>query len=217
VPVSISRDGRYFEDVHQAMPRDGYAAMFHRMLDHPNIDVVLDSDWKPESLGDSRILFTGAIDELLDYRFGPLAYRSLRFEEATLDEVQHQPVGTVNYPNDHAYTRITEQKIITGQQARKTTLVTEYPQPHAPGKTIAYYPVPQQQNQLHYAKYAAAAEAEFPNISFAGRLADYQYYNMDQACARALKLAAQHGASPNSDAASGTSGNVPAPSVSPVR
>jgi len=129
----------------------------------------------------------------LDYRFGPLAYRSLRFEERTLEEVQHQPVGTVNYPNDFQYTRITEQKIITGQQAAVTTLITEYPQPHEPGRTIAYYPIPRDENQLLYAKYAEAAQAEFPHVCFAGRLADYQYYNMDQACARALKLASQVG------------------------
>jgi UDP-galactopyranose mutase len=195
VPVSISRDDRYFQDVHQAMPSDGYTAMFRRILDHPNIELVLNCDWKTSSAvkGDTQVLFTGAIDELMDFRFDPLPYRSLRFEEATLDEIRHQSVGTINYPNDHKYTRITEQKIITGQDATKTTLITEYPEPHVPGKTTAYYPVPQEKNQLVYAKYAAIARAECPNICFAGRLADYQYYNMDQACARGLKLAAEHG------------------------
>jgi UDP-galactopyranose mutase len=195
VPVSISHDDRYFQDTYQAMPLHGYTAMFRRMLDHPNIEVVLDHDWKHAASESDRerILFTGAIDEFLDYRFGPLAYRSLRFEERTLEEVQHQPVGTVNYPNDFQYTRITEQKIITGQQASVTTLITEYPQPHEPGRTIAYYPIPRDENQLLYAKYAEAAQAEFPHVCFAGRLADYQYYNMDQACARALKLASQVG------------------------
>jgi UDP-galactopyranose mutase len=195
VPVSISHDDRYFQDTYQAMPLHGYTAMFRRMLDHPNIEIVLDHDWKHAASGNdrARILFTGAIDEFLDYRFGPLAYRSLRFEERTLEEVQHQPVGTVNYPNDFQYTRITEQKIITGQQAAVTTLITEYPQPHEPGRTIAYYPIPRDENQLLYAKYAEAAQTEYPHVCFAGRLADYQYYNMDQACARALKLASQVG------------------------
>jgi UDP-galactopyranose mutase len=165
------------------------------MLDHPNIEVVLDLAWK-NSMSEgvnAGVLYTGAIDELLDYRFGPLAYRSLRFEERTLDEAQHQPVGTINYPNNNDYTRITEQKIITGQQAPVTTLVTEYPQPHEPGRTIAYYPIPRDENQVLYGKYLAAVRNEFPNVVLAGRLADYQYYNMDQACARALKLAAEHG------------------------
>jgi UDP-galactopyranose mutase len=195
VPVSISHDDRYFRDTYQSMPLHGYTAMFRRMLSHPNIEIALDCDWKSSSFrGDgTRVLFTGAIDELLDYRFGPLAYRSLRFEECTIEEMQHQAVGTINYPNNFAYTRITEQKIITGQQSSVTTLVTEYPQPHEPGKTIAYYPIPRDENQLLYAKYAAAAQAGLPHVCFAGRLADYQYYNMDQACARALKLASEEG------------------------
>jgi UDP-galactopyranose mutase len=116
VPVSISHDDRYFQDAYQAIPLNGYTAMFRRMLHHPNITVVLNCDWKQaeRKIANTRLLFTGAIDEFLDYRFGPLPYRSLRFEEYTLDKPQHQPVATVNYPNDHDYTRITEQKLITG-------------------------------------------------------------------------------------------------------
>ena len=195
VPVLIGRDDRYFQDSYQAMPLHGYTTMFRRMLEHPNIEIALGSNWEISSSGRSnaRILFTGAVDEFLGYRFGPLAYRSLRFAEETLEEVQHQPVGTINYPNNYNYTRITEQKIITGQKAPATTLMTEYPQPHEPGKTIPYYPIPRDENRVHYAKYAEAARAEFPHVCFAGRLADYQYYNMDQACARALKLAAECG------------------------
>ena len=195
VPVLIGRDDRYFQDAYQAMPLHGYTAMFRRMLEHPNIEIVLGSDWEISSSrrSNARILFTGAVDEFLGYRFGPLAYRSLRFAEETLEEVQHQPVGTINYPNNYNYTRITEQKIVTGQKAPGTTLMTEYPQPHEPGKTIPYYPIPRDENRRHYAKYAEAARAEFPHVCFAGRLADYQYYNMDQACARALKLAAECG------------------------
>jgi UDP-galactopyranose mutase len=198
VPVSISRDDRYFQDTHQTMPLDGYASMFHRMLDHPNIETVLGCNWHDLTPRDNcpRVFFTGAIDEFMGYRFGPLPYRSLRFEERTLNQAQYQPVATVNYPNNYDYTRITEQKIITGQQLSVTTLITEFPLPHEPGKTIAYYPIPRDENQLLYAKYAAAARSEFPHVCFAGRLADYQYYNMDQACARALKLASDQGAPP---------------------
>jgi UDP-galactopyranose mutase len=195
VPVSISHDDRYFQDTHQAMPLHGYTEMFKRMLDHRNIEVVLECDWKYQrmQIADTQILFTGAIDEFLDYRFGPLPYRSLRFEEHTLRKAQYQPVGTVNYPNDHDYTRVTEQKIVTGQRSAVTTLVTEYPQPHVPGRTTAYYPIPRDDHQLLYAKYAALAQVECAQVHFAGRLAEYQYYNMDQACARALMLAAQRG------------------------
>jgi UDP-galactopyranose mutase len=195
VPVSISRDDRYFQDTYQAMPLHGYTEMFARMLDHPNIEIVLNCDWKTfaSAAEDARVLFTGAIDEFMDYRFGPLPYRSLHFEQRTLEKAQYQPVGTINYPNNYNYTRITEQKIITGQQAPVTTLMTEYPLPHEPGKTIAYYPIPRDENQVLYAKYSAAAQAEYHHVCFAGRLADYQYYNMDQACARALKLASELG------------------------
>jgi UDP-galactopyranose mutase len=195
VPISISRDSRYSQDIYQAMPLRGYTAMFRCMLEHRNIEIALKYDWKHSMLegGHTRVLFTGAIDEFLDYRFEALPYRSLRFEERTLQKPQHQAVGTINYPNDYTFTRITEQKIITGQQAAVTTLITEFPQAHEPGTTIPYYPIPHDQNQSLYTKYAAAVQAEFPHVCFAGRLADYQYYNMDQACARALKLASELG------------------------
>lgn len=194
VPVSISRDDRYFQDTFQGMPVKGYTAMFRRMLAHPNIKLLLNCPWREiaADVRGERILYTGAIDEFLDYRFGPLPYRSLRFQERTLNEVQHQPVGVVNYPNNHDFTRIIEQKILTGQQSPLTTLITEWSLAHEPGKTTAYYPIPRDDNQTLYKKYLEAACTEFPDVLFAGRLGDYQYYNMDQACARALKLASLH-------------------------
>jgi UDP-galactopyranose mutase len=198
VPVYISHDDRYFTDAYQAMPRNGYAPLFDRMLNHPNVDVVLNCDPKEvvAQMAGRRVLFTGAIDELMDYRFGPLPYRSLRFEEHTLDKVKQQPVAVINYPNDHDYTRVTEIKYLTGQQASITTLITEFPMAHEPGRTIAYYPIPCDENKQLYRRYLAAAQVEYPEVVFAGRLADYQYYNMDQACARALKLASDHGGPP---------------------
>jgi UDP-galactopyranose mutase len=195
VPVSVSRDDRYFQDKYQAMPVDGYSAMFRRMLRNKNITISLESNWTEVGVGqkDARVLFTGAIDELLSYRYGPLPYRSLDFKEQTLLKERHQLAAVINYPNDHDYTRITEQKVITGQRAPVTTLITEFPRQHEPGKNIAYYPIPRDDNLALYTKYADAAKIEFPNFHFAGRLADYQYYNMDQACARALKLASDCG------------------------
>ena len=142
------------------------------------------------------LLFTGAIDQLLGYRFGPLPYRSLRFEQITMPVEQCQPAGTVNYPNSHDYTRITESKIITGQKSKVTTLLKEYPIAHRPGENDPYYPIPRDENQVLYAKYAAAAKATNPEIVLAGRLGDYQYYNMDQACARGMKLASDFGGAP---------------------
>ena len=179
VPGHISRDDRYFRDRFQGMPLEGYTAIFQRMLDHSNIKLLLDCNWSDvkRDLSIDRTFYTGPLDELLDFRFGPLPYRSLRFEYRTFSQTQCQPVGTINYPNDNDFTRTTESKILTGQASPCTTVV-EYPIPHQPGKTIAYYPVPREEN-------------DFPHMLFAGRLADYQYYNMDQACARALSLADQ--------------------------
>ena len=175
------------------MPLHGYTVMFRRMLDHPNIKVLLNCDFREldGQFKAKRIFYTGAIDELLGYRFGPLPYRSIHFEHRTVAEVRYQPVGTVNYPNNNDFTRITEQKTLTGQQSGLTTLVTEYPIVHEPGRTIAYYPIPRDENKTLHNQYVEAAANEFPNMTIAGRLGDYQYYNMDQACARGLKLATQ--------------------------
>lgn len=194
VPVLIGHDDRYFQDTFQAMPRDGYTALFQRLLGHPNITIQLGVDFNALAANMStQVLYTGAIDELLNYRFGALPYRSLRFEETTYPVARVQPTGTVNYPNDYDYTRISEMTIITGQQADRTTLIKEFPQAHVPGETIAYYPIPQPQNQELYARYAECARSEFPHIVVAGRLGDYQYYNMDQACARGMTLASRYG------------------------
>lgn len=192
VPVRISRDDRYFPDVFQGMPAQGYTAMFEKMLASPNIEVLLGCDWPDirHEVQADRVLYCGALDELLDFRFGPLPYRSCRFEQRTLQGARYQTAGTINYPNDHAFTRITEQKTLTGQTSAFTTLITEYPVPHDPGRTIPYYPIPSADNDRAYRRYLAEALAAFPNMVFAGRLADYQYYNMDQACASALTLAA---------------------------
>jgi UDP-galactopyranose mutase len=181
VPILIGNDDRYFQDTFQAMPASGYTALFARMLDHANIEVLLNYDIKDASreFPNSRVLYTGAIDELMDYKFGPLPYRSLRFEESHHSVVQ--------------YTRITESKIITGQKSNVTTLTFEYPTDHVPRQTVAYYPIPRDQNQDLYARYRDEAQNVFPGILLAGRLADYQYYNMDQACARSLKLASENG------------------------
>ena len=188
VPVYVSRDNRYFQDAYQGMPAKGYTVMFQRMLSHPNIKVMLNCDWADVAadVRPERVLYSGAIDELLGYRFGPLPYRSLRFVETTLEEAKHQPVGTINFPNNNDYTRITEMKHLTGQQSSVTTLIEEYPRPHEVGQTIAYYPIPRDENQILYRRYIEAAQSEFPNVIFAGRLADYQYYNMDRARAGGL-------------------------------
>lgn len=195
VAVLIGRDNRYFQDKFQAIPIDGYTEMFQRMLNHKNISIRLNCEWTNAitTVSPERILYSGPIDKLMDYRFSPLPYRSIRFKEETLIKEQHQPVASINYPGAEDYTRITEQKYLTGQRASVTTLITEYPKSHQSGQSNPDYPIPQEKNRVLYSRYLSAAQNAFPNMTFAGRLADYQYYNMDQACARALKLASDHG------------------------
>lgn len=190
VPVYISRDNRYFQDRYQAMPRNGYTEMFRRMLRHPKIKILLNTDYR-EILGEvkfNRMIYTGPIDEFFDYVYGPLPYRSIRFEFMTLNQELYQEVGTVNYPNEYDFTRITELKHLSGQQLPKTTIVIEYPEQYIPGKNEPYYPVPREENRELYEKYLKEAEKLKDEVLFAGRLADYRYYNMDQAVARALTL-----------------------------
>jgi UDP-galactopyranose mutase len=130
-----------------------------------------------------ELIYTGPVDEYFGMRFGKLPYRSLEFRHETLDISQLQPVAVINYPNEHAYTRVTEFKQLTGQNHSKTSVVYEYPQ----SEGDPYYPIPRPQNAELYAKYQALA-AVTPNVHFVGRLATYKYYNMDQVVAQALTL-----------------------------
>lgn len=190
VPISVSRDDRYFQDVYQAMPREGYTMLFSRMLDHPNISVSLSTDYAQvrDLYRNAKTVFTGPIDEFFDYESGALPYRSLRFELVESDAAQAQPVGTVNYPNEYDFTRITELKHLTGQTAPGSLLIEEYPEPYEAGRNLPYYPIPTSDTSRRLKPYQEMARELEGQVWFAGRLADYAYYNMDQACARALAL-----------------------------
>lgn len=190
VPVYISRDNRYFQDPYQAMPKYGYTEMFRRMLSHSNIKVLLNADYR-EVINDikfDRMVYTGPVDTFFDYMHGELPYRSLRFHFETLDQENYQEVGTVNYPNEYDITRITEQKYLSGQTSPKTTLVMEYPQAYVPGVNDPYYPIPRDSNRERYDLYLKEAEKLNGSVIFVGRLAEYKYYDMDQAALRALSL-----------------------------
>ena len=186
VPARSSRDDRYFTDRLQAMPLHGYTRMFERILDHPNIRIMLNTTYRQveEEVRFRELIFTGPIDEYFEYCYGQLPYRSLEFKHQTFDRPQYQPAAVVNYPNEHAYTRITEFKYLTGQEHAKTSVVFEHPR----AEGDPYYPIPQPQNAELYARYKALADA-LPDVHFAGRLATYKYYNMDQVVAQALVLA----------------------------
>ncbi len=183
VPTRSNRDDRYFTDTFQAMPLNGYTRMFEAMLDHPNIKVMLNTDYREVQhlLPWKRMVYTGPIDAFFDHRHGKLPYRSLEFEHVNLPQEQFQRVGTVNYPNDYGYTRISEFKHITGQRHATTSVVYEYPR----AEGDPYYPVPRPENAALYAKYQADAEA-LTDVTFVGRLATYKYYNMDQVVGQAL-------------------------------
>jgi UDP-galactopyranose mutase len=184
IPVRTNTDDRYFTDKFQIMPKDGYTAMFEKILDHPDILTEVGRDFDPS--GDvslySHVVYTGPIDAFYGYRFGKLPYRSLRFEHSYIsDRSQYQSTGTVNYPNDHDYTRVTEFKHLTGQVHEGTSIAREYPQ----AEGDPYYPVPSTESELLFKRYEALGKAE-KNVTFVGRLAQYRYYNMDQVVGAAL-------------------------------
>lgn len=187
IPTRTDTDDRYFTDTFQFMPLEGYTRMFDRMLDHSGIEVRLSTNY--ESLTNvvwRHMVYTGPLDAFFNYRFGKLPYRSLRFEHEHISELdQFQSVGTINYPNDHAYTRITEFKHLTGQKHVGSSIVREYPQ----AQGDPFYPVPNAENEVLFKKYQALAEECGKEVSFVGRLAQYRYYNMDQVVAAALTCA----------------------------
>ncbi|HAL39436.1 MAG TPA: UDP-galactopyranose mutase [Polaromonas sp.] len=187
IPTRTNDDDRYFTDSLQFMPAEGYTRLFERMLDHPNIEIRLDVDYEDIKLAETygHTIYTGPVDAYYDYRFGKLPYRSLRFEHLHLpNTAQYQNVGTVNYPNVHDYTRITEFAHLTGEKHNGTSIVREYPT--ADGDP--YYPIPRPDNEALFKRYDELAQAE-SSTTFVGRLAQYRYYNMDQVIAAALNAA----------------------------
>jgi UDP-galactopyranose mutase len=188
VPTRTNRDDRYFTDTYQAMPLHGFTKMFESMLAHPNIKVMLNTDYREiqEIIPYKEMIYTGPVDGFFDYCYGKLPYRSLDFKHETLNEPVHQPQAVINYPNEHLYTRVTEFKYLTGQDHSKTSLVYEYPK----AEGDPYYPVPRSENAELYKQYKALADAT-SGVHFVGRLATYKYYNMDQVVAQALALYAQ--------------------------
>lgn len=194
IPTRTNNDDRYFIDTFQFMPAQGYTKMFEQMLASENITLRLNTALEDlEGEGQwGYMIYTGPIDAYFKYCYGKLPYRSLSFDHQHLTGTQHfQETGTVNYPNDYEYTRITEFKYLTGQQHSGTSIVREYPQ--AEGEP--YYPIPRPENEALYKRYQALADSE-NNVTFVGRLAQYRYYNMDQVVGAALacseKLNARH-------------------------
>jgi UDP-galactopyranose mutase len=196
IPMRFNDDDRYFGDSFQNMPLHGYTKMFERLLDHPNIEVRTGVEYEDvrKEVEYGHLVWTGPIDELYDHRYGKLPYRSLEFETRvveTPDNELTQPVAVVNYPAaDVPYTRITEYRHMTGQHELPwSTLHAEYPR----AEGDPYYPIPRPENRELYHRYEKLSEQE-GGVTFVGRLARYQYLNMDQVVGQALstyeKLAA---------------------------
>lgn len=202
VPVSISRDDRYFSDRFQAVPVKGYAALIQKMLSHKNIKLMLNTDFREiaslrdgkiylfDSEFNGRVIFTGQLDELFGGKFGALPYRSVDMKFETVDAENFQAAATVNYPNNFEFTRITEFRHIHPAQSARTTILKEYPQAYVAGENTPYYPVFTDEAKAAHEKYLAELK-NFPQITAVGRLAEYRYYDMDDAVKRALEVHAE--------------------------
>lgn len=204
VPVLISYDNRYFQDKYQGVPKDGFTPMFQRMLDHENITVRTGADCKEflQFQGDDiyfegerfagDVIYTGALDELFDCRFGRLPYRSLDFKFEHYDEPSYQGHSVVNYTVSEDFTRITEFKFLTGQtETNGTTIVKEYPFAYTGAEDeIPYYAILNEDNQELYEKYKALTDG-MKRFHLLGRLAEYRYYNIDAMTEKAMELAEQ--------------------------
>jgi len=187
VPVFISHDNRYFQDIYQGIPENGYTELFRNLLNNKNIEILLNTDYKTNSsiIKFNKLIYTGPIDEFFEYNYGNLPYRSLQFEFKTLKKEWFQEVAQVNYPNDFDYTRITEFKHFYRQKTKATTVAYEYPQEYILGKNEPYYPIQNESNHELFNKYKIESE-KLKNTYLLGRLADYKYYNMDQIVGVAL-------------------------------
>lgn len=187
VPVYLSKDDRYFQDKYQGIPLEGYTKLVENMLNHPNIEVRLNTDFKDITGEYDRVFYTGAIDEYFNYEFGQLTYRSVNFKFEEYDREYYQNNSVVNYPCNYDFTRIHEYKHYLNDYSERTVIAKEYSEFFELGKNERYYPIPNEDNAKLYEKYAQKAKM-LNNIYFLGRLGDYKYYDIDKAVLRAIEL-----------------------------
>jgi len=201
VPVFIGCDNRYFNDKYQMVPKNGYTKMIENMLNHKNIKLMLNTDFKEicsiknrdfylfDTKFDGKVIVTSQIDELFDYKFTELPYRSVNMIFESINKKFYQEKATINYPNDYDFTRITEFKHMYKINSSKisTTILKEYPQEYKKGVNTPYYPVFTDENQKKYNRYLEYSK-EFKNFLLLGRLAEYKYYDMDDIVKRALEV-----------------------------
>lgn len=201
VPVNISYDNCYFGDKYQGVPLHGFTPMYEKMVEHENISIELGLEAK-DVLGiesgkvlyqgevfNGDVIFTGPIDEFFDCKYGRLPYRTLDFVFEHYEQDDFQGHSVVNYTVDQDYTRITEYKYLTGQKCKGTTISKEYPSAYTGEEgQIPYYSIANEENHALYAKYKAEVD-DVPNFHLLGRLAEYQYYNIDVMVEKAMELA----------------------------
>ncbi len=186
IPVRYNDDCRYFTDKYQFMPKEGYTKMFERMLNHTHIEILLNIDYKRivNEIKFDKLIYTGPIDYFFDYKFGKLPYRSIRFEFKNYQTKIMEQAAVVNYTDlSKDFTRVTEYKYLSGQDAETTSLSYEYSQIGGD----PYYPIPTEANRGRYLLYKKEAKKLY-DVIFCGRLAEYQYYNMDQVVANTLNI-----------------------------
>jgi len=198
VPIFVGRDDRYFNDKYQVVPTNGYTNLFKNMLNHKNIKLLLNTEFSEVCsisedgftlMGNEfkgKIIYTGPIDELFDYKFGDLPYRSVDMVFETIEKKFYQDAATVNYPNNYDFTRITEFKHIHSTKSDKTTILKEYPKAYDKTKDTPYYPIFTDENQEKYNRYLKYSK-QWQNLILLGRLAEYKYYDMDDMVERALE------------------------------
>ena len=189
VPVYISKDDRYFQDTYQGIPVKGYTETIREIMAHPNIEIRLSTDYKDfDDSSFDRIFYTGPVDELCDYVYGELPYRSVRFEHLTFECEHYLSNSVVNYPCNYDFTRVHEYKYYLNDKSDKTVITKEYSENFVEGKNERYYPIPKDDNVALYQKYLEKAESEKKNCYFLGRLGNYKYYDMDKAIRSAMDL-----------------------------
>lgn len=187
VPVYLSKDNRYFQDKYQGIPLKGYTKLIEKMLNHPNIEVRLNTEFKDIKDKYDRVFYTGAIDEYFNYKLGQLPYRSVRFETEEYEREFYQNNSVVNYPCNYDFTRIHEYKYYLNDKSDKTVIAKEYSESFEIGKNERYYPILNNETIKLYEQYLELARKE-DNVYFLGRLGDYKYYDMDKAILRAIEL-----------------------------
>lgn len=189
LPVRMTFDDNYFVDQYQGIPIGGYAAIIEKMLSDSKVDLGVDFFLQKDRYLNQfdHIIYTGPIDTFFDSQYGPLEYRSLRFEKELLSMNDFQGNAVVNYTHrDIPWTRILEHKHFDlSLKANKTLITREYPAQWKPGD-IEYYPVNDVKNNKVYKKYRELADKLAPKIHFGGRLGEYRYYDMHQVIGSAL-------------------------------